>query len=83
MDNNGRRYEATYHYSLDHYFRIYVRIRNGVSYANDSMNQLCVIKPGESVGMQKTSKEIGPMWMGNLQNRGVIEYLRNVHLKKS
>jgi tRNA (guanine26-N2/guanine27-N2)-dimethyltransferase len=63
-------------YSTDHYFRVYVQIIKGVSRANDSMKNFSVIKSNELIGSKITDKDIGPMWMGKLQDLRLIKELR-------
>lgn len=65
-------------HGTDHYFRIYVQVKNGVKNANDSVQQLDLIKSGEYVGFEKTDRDIGPMWVGKLQNKRIIGDLRTI-----
>ena len=69
-------------YSTDHYFRIYAQIINGVTNANDSMKNYYVIKKDELIGIDITKKEIGPLWMGKLQNFRMIKELINTLFEK-
>ena len=69
-------------YTTDHYFRVYVRIKNGVSRANDSLDHLSVIKSGEYIGFEKTDKDIGPLWLGRLQSKNMIGDLRSILFEK-
>jgi len=69
-------------YSTDHYFRIYVQITNGTTKANDSMKKYSVIKSNELIGNQTTKKDIGPMWIGALQDKRVIQELRTILFEK-
>ena len=63
-------------YVTDHYFRVYVQVLNGVSRANDSLDDYIVVKKNSLVGAQTVKKDIGPLWMGKLQDKRVIEELR-------
>jgi tRNA (guanine26-N2/guanine27-N2)-dimethyltransferase len=69
-------------YSTDHYFRIYIKVRNGVPHANDSMSNLQIIKTGEHAGYEQVDRDIGPLWIGKLQNKRVIQELRTVLFEK-
>jgi tRNA (guanine26-N2/guanine27-N2)-dimethyltransferase len=69
-------------YATDHYFRVYIRVRNGVSNANESMSNLRIIKNGEHIGYEKTDKDIGPLWMGRLQNKKIFGDLRTILFEK-
>jgi tRNA (guanine26-N2/guanine27-N2)-dimethyltransferase len=69
-------------YSTDHYFRIYVQVINGTSRANESINNFCVIKSNKKVGIETAKKDIGPMWIGKLQDKKVIKELRMILFEK-
>lgn len=70
-------------YSTDYYFRVYVQIINGTSKANDSMKNYSLIKSDEQVGSEITDKDIGPMWMGKLEDLRLVKELRtNLFEKK-
>ena len=69
-------------YSTDHYFRIYVQVMKGTSRANDSMSNLSVVKSGEILGLKKTNKDVGPLWLGRLQNRIIIQEMISVLFEK-
>ena len=69
-------------YSTDHYFRVYVRVKSGVSRANDSMDHLTSIKSGENIGFEKTDNDVGPLWLGRLQSKTTIEGLRSILFEK-
>ena len=49
-------------YSTDHYFRVYVKVYSSVSKANQSISNFKIIYSGENIGLEKTKKDIGPMW---------------------
>ena len=63
-------------YSTDHYFRAYVQIKKGVNSTNECIKKLQTINPGELVGFEKSTKDIGPLWMGDLHNKKIIEQIR-------
>lgn len=69
-------------YATDHYFRVYVSIKNNVSSANESINNFKVIKTGVHIGYEKTDKDIGPLWMGRLQNKKILGDLRTILFEK-
>ena len=65
-------------YSTDHYFRAYVQVINGTSKANESMKNYFIIKSKELIGAEKTDTDVGPMWMGKLQDKRVLKELRTI-----
>jgi tRNA (guanine26-N2/guanine27-N2)-dimethyltransferase len=70
-------------HASDHYFRVYVKIKNGIKCADESVgelkfvgsNKLCLSKNGSSV-------DVGPLWMGKLQNKNVVQELRTILFEK-
>ncbi len=69
-------------YSTDYYFRLYVRVKNGVDYANESVGNLSVVnskKIGSYVGK---SVDIGPLWMGKMYDKRFVQELRTILFKK-
>jgi tRNA (guanine26-N2/guanine27-N2)-dimethyltransferase len=64
-------------YASDHYFRLYVRIRHGKQAANQSMSQYQCIPPPFSASSKK-QELIGPLWLGQLQKKEVIQQLRTL-----
>jgi tRNA (guanine26-N2/guanine27-N2)-dimethyltransferase len=69
-------------YSSDHYFRTYIRIISSVSNANSSMRNFKMINSGEYIGLEKTKQDIGPIWLGKLQNKNIISFLRTKIFEK-
>ena len=65
-------------YSTDHYFRVYIKIKKGVNSTNKCMKNFQIIKEGKNIGYEKAEKDTGPMWMGEIQDRKVIENLRTI-----
>lgn len=66
-------------YSTDHYFRVYVQVVNGTNRANDSMKNYSTVKSNENF----TSKtKIGPIWIGELQNKKTVSELRTILFEK-
>jgi len=65
-------------YSTDHYVRVYVQVKNGKSAANASMAQFQSI-PSKDVPLAKGSSAlIGPLWLGTLQKKTVIQEIRTL-----
>jgi len=69
-------------YSTDYYFRLYVRVKNGVDYANESVDNLCVINSKKIGSYFGKSVDFGPLWMGKLQDKRVVQELRTILFKK-
>lgn len=69
-------------YVTDHYFRVYVQVMNGTSWANESTSNYYTIKAGELVGSETTKKVIGPLWTGKLHNKKALEELRTLLFEK-
>jgi len=69
-------------YSTDHYFRVYVQVINGTSGANDSMKNYSVVKSNELFTSKNKIVKIGPLWVGNLQNKKTVSELRSILFEK-
>ena len=69
-------------YTTDYYFRVYIRVRNGVKRSNDSIEYLKLIKNGEPIGIDTLEKDVGPLWIGKLQNKRLIQNLRTILFDK-
>lgn len=69
-------------YSTDHYFRIYIRIKNGARYANESMKNFSVVKLDKLSLSDAEKIDVGPLWVGKLQNKKVIAELRTILFEK-
>jgi len=65
-------------HSTDHYFRAYIQVKNGISFANKSVDKLKSINPKEPFFSGKQTTEIGPLWLGKIQNKNMIEELRTI-----
>ena len=65
-------------YVTDHYFRVYVKVKKDTSNGTN----LEVIKKGNLVGLEKADKDIGPLWIGKLQDKKTIGELRTTLFKK-
>jgi tRNA (guanine26-N2/guanine27-N2)-dimethyltransferase len=70
-------------YFNDHYFRVYVRIRRGVNFADDALKNLSFLdtRHVEVVSLDQ-DREIGPLWMGRLENQQLIKELRTILFEK-
>jgi tRNA (guanine26-N2/guanine27-N2)-dimethyltransferase len=65
-------------YTTDHYVRLYVQVNNGKNAANASMAQFCSI-PVKNVPLSKESLAlVGPLWLGNLQKKTVVQEIRTL-----
>jgi len=69
-------------YCTDHYFRVYVQIIKGKGYANSSVKNNMIIKSEELIGIDKPRKDIGPLWMGKIQNKNILNELMEILFKK-
>lgn len=69
-------------YVTDHYFRVHVQVISGTSRSNESMENFSVIKENELIGIETTNKDIGPMWLGKLQDKRVVKELRTLLFEK-
>lgn len=65
-------------YSADYYFRVYIRVINGVDYANKSVSNLKFIKSNSLLLSSNRSTRIGPLWLGKIQNKNLIKELRTI-----
>lgn len=65
-------------YSADHYFRIYIKVNNSISKANQCMNNLKIIYCGENIGIQKLKNNIGPIWFGKFCDKKTINEVLNI-----
>ncbi|MBN2602781.1 MAG: tRNA (guanine(10)-N(2))-dimethyltransferase [Candidatus Thermoplasmatota archaeon] len=64
-------------YATDHYFRIYVQVRNGVEHANDSVRKLSLVNSSQFY-VNAENILVGPLWMGKLENKRIIENIRSI-----
>jgi len=69
-------------YSTDHYFRAYIQVKNGIRYANESIDNLKSVNSKELFFSSKQTTEIGPLWLGKIQNKDIIENLRTILSEK-
>ena len=67
--------------STDHYFRVYLQIKKGKKFANESINKVSLVKP-EDFFFYNPPYAIGPLWLGNLHDKKTLEHLRDILLVK-
>jgi tRNA (guanine26-N2/guanine27-N2)-dimethyltransferase len=70
-------------YSTDYYFRIYIKIINGVNKANESLDKILSIKPKDYFYKDSNENIIGPLWMGEIGNNIIIKKIIPYILKKN
>lgn len=63
-------------YSTDHYFRLYIQIKNGKTAANRSMAQFLVLSSKDVPLSGEKSALVGPLWVGKLQKKTLFPELR-------
>jgi len=69
-------------YSNDHYFRVYIMVRNSVNSANESLKNLSKIPSDEFVFSNNSDVDVGPLWMGRLQDKQMIKEIRTILFEK-
>ncbi|MCX6666805.1 MAG: tRNA (guanine(10)-N(2))-dimethyltransferase [Euryarchaeota archaeon] len=69
-------------YASDHYFRVYFRIRNGIKRADESVGELKCVSSDKLCLSKNSSVNVGPLWMGKLQNKNVVQELRTILFEK-
>jgi len=69
-------------YTTDHYFRIYVRVKNGISYANESIKNISTISSEKLSFCSGNIVNIGPLWTGALQKKRPIQEIRTILSEK-
>jgi tRNA (guanine26-N2/guanine27-N2)-dimethyltransferase len=67
----------------DHYFRVYVRIRNGVRHANESVDEIRCVDSNEVSLSSTENVAIGPLWMGRLHKKRMVQELRTLLFEKN
>jgi tRNA (guanine26-N2/guanine27-N2)-dimethyltransferase len=69
-------------YTTDHYIRLYIQVNNGKNAADTSMAQYASI-PAKNIPLSKeTTTIVGPLWLGKLQKKTVIQEIRSLASKK-
>ncbi len=71
----------TLSYFADHYFRVYVRVRNGVGRAMDQLANLGYVLYDGSTGTRRIEREYsanaaGPSWLGALHDAATLSSMR-------
>jgi len=69
-------------YTTDHYFRVYVWVGNGTSYANESIEKVSMIASEELPFSSGNNVNIGPLWAGALQQKRAIQEIRTILSEK-
>ncbi len=69
-------------YSTDHYFRVYVRVKKGVGRANKSASNMKYATPKELFSSRENAADVGPLWLGKIENKKVIHELISYVLNK-
>jgi len=69
-------------YVTDHYFRIYVKIFNSLTSVNETIKNIKFLDKNSQIGLDKTNKNIGPIWTGNIEFRKIFINLRDILNKK-
>ena len=69
-------------YCTDHYFRVYVQMINGTSRANNTMKNYSIVKSNILFTLKKEIKDIGPLWVGKLQNKKALAEIRTMLFEK-
>ncbi|RLF29790.1 MAG: tRNA (guanine(10)-N(2))-dimethyltransferase [Thermoplasmata archaeon] len=68
-------------YYRDHYFRVYLKIKRGVRYANRSISKISCVDPKKTSFTFSYKKfqgnNIGPLWIGRLHDKDIIKKLRD------
>jgi tRNA (guanine26-N2/guanine27-N2)-dimethyltransferase len=65
-------------YTTDHYVRLYVQISNGKNAANTSMAQFSSILAGDVPLSKENTAIVGPLWLGKLQKKSVLQEIRTI-----
>ena len=70
-------------YATDHYLRIYVQVKNGKNNANKSMEQYATIETQDVPLAPRTKRtDVGPLWLGKLNDKSVVQELRTLLFTK-
>jgi len=65
-------------YTTDHYVRLYVQINNGKNAANASMAQFSSISAIDVPLSKENTALVGPLWLGKLQKKAVLQEIRTI-----
>jgi len=64
-------------YACDHYYRVYVRVKNGKRYANRSVDALSRISSNQlTIPPDEHGVAVGPLWIGKLHTKNIVKKLR-------
>jgi tRNA (guanine26-N2/guanine27-N2)-dimethyltransferase len=69
-------------YSTDHYLRIYVQLKKGKNTANTAMKQFKMISVQDVPLASHEQPWVGPLWLGDLASRTVLEEVRTLLFTK-
>ena len=70
-------------YSSDHFFRIYVKIRKGKRFADESMQRCCMMPPQHILFPLCNNKaSVGPLWMHHLHDLVALKQIRTILFTK-
>jgi tRNA (guanine26-N2/guanine27-N2)-dimethyltransferase len=65
-------------YTTDHYIRLYVQINNGKNAADSSMAQWSIIQARDVPLSQGNATPVGPLWLGKLGKKTVLQEIRTI-----
>jgi len=68
-------------YSTDYYFRLFVMIKNGKRHANESIKKYSLIDLKEYFS-DNEDRQIGPLWLGEIQDKKAVKEVRTLLFKK-
>ncbi len=63
-------------YYQDHYFRIYIQIKNNKTAADNAQKKLQIISVSQIDATCSQQKHIGPLWIGPLHHRSSVAQIR-------
>ena len=70
-------------YGTDHYFRVYIQIRNGKNHAHEALRSFSTIPPDKISFVEDHTREfVGPLWLGALQQKHIVKELRTMLFDK-
>jgi len=69
-------------HSTDHYFRVYIRVKKGVNHANVSVKNMKYVTSKELFSSRIDPANIGPLWMGKIENKKIIHEIISYVFKK-
>jgi len=65
-------------YTTDHYIRVYVQINNRKNVADASMAQYSSIYAKDVPLSRDNTVQVGPLWLGKIQKKAVLEEIRTL-----